>query len=87
MARHIATARQPRKILLVLTDGAPNNAPAAQVCIRAMVDHGIEVMGIGIGTMAVQDLFPDYRVINELGELALSFNLFVDTWSLVGGRN
>ena len=69
-AVELATARQPRKILLVLTDGAPNNAPAAQVCIRAMVDHGIEVMGIGIGTMVVQDLFPDHRVINELGELA-----------------
>ncbi|MEN8197882.1 MAG: hypothetical protein ABFS30_15440, partial [Pseudomonadota bacterium] len=63
---------EERRILLVVTDGEPNSAPAVESMVRHARALGIEVLGLGIGTMKVESLFPVSRVITDIGDLATS---------------
>lgn len=60
--------REPRKLLVVVTDGAPNSQAAAAHVITLCQMSSIEVIGIGIRT-AVSHLFNDSIVINHVDEL------------------
>lgn len=61
--------KRPRKILLVVTDGDPDDAYRAQAAIDYAVDSGIEVMAIGIRTNAVQRFFTQWSRIDHVQEL------------------
>jgi cobaltochelatase CobT len=61
---------EPRKLALIATDGVPNDRPAAQAIIERLTAAGIEVMGIGIQTGLVRNLFPTRVAIQRLEELA-----------------
>jgi cobalamin biosynthesis protein CobT len=77
VATRLVRRPEPRKIVLVITDGQPEKHGAdSSVCIAQtkdivsrMVKSGMEVIAIGINTMHVSGLFPDSRVITDIHEL------------------
>lgn len=76
MIRDMADRRETRKMVIVLTDGMPNDPGICQKLIKKMGKYDIEVIGIGIETMAVAGLFPTSAVINDVRELPHTlFNL------------
>jgi Mg-chelatase subunit ChlD len=61
---------KPRRICLVLTDGEPDGgSDSVRPHIELMLKDRIEVIGVGIKTMSVEDLFPRHEVIQDLGDL------------------
>lgn len=65
----LSTRSEARKILLVMTDGEPDNRGTASTAIQAAEAIGIEVMAIGIKHSGVETLFSDSVVITDLPEL------------------
>lgn len=66
---HLSARREHRKMLIVLTDGQPNDPPSAQKVVAQMQRHGIETIGVGIEHMAVREIFPSHTVIDNVDEL------------------
>jgi len=64
--------QEARKIVLVITDGAPNAYFDTQKAINALTDFGLEVYAVGIMEDSVLALFPqgNSRVIHDIRELA-----------------
>ncbi|MGH8238754.1 MAG: VWA domain-containing protein [Steroidobacteraceae bacterium] len=64
--------KEPRKILVCLTDGEPpeSTAKACSDAIRAAMRGGLEVYGIGIEVPDISKLFPVCQSISNLSELA-----------------
>ena len=61
---------QPRKVCLVVTDGAPNGGGASEKAVIAQMRRlGIQVLGLGIQTMRVTDLFDNAEVVNDIAEV------------------
>ncbi|WP_293701385.1 VWA domain-containing protein [Thiolapillus sp.] len=78
-AIRLATRLEERKVLIVLTDGDPNDSVAAMEMLERIRASGIETVGIGIQTMAVESLFPEHRVINDVAELGEAlFDLMIN---------
>lgn len=69
VAADLARAKEPRRVLIVAGDGRPNSPEAAHYVIDRFRRAGIEVIGIGIGTDSVEDLFPVSAVIRDVGDL------------------
>ncbi len=69
VASRILRRKERRRTVMVITDGAPHHAPATKNTINRMVASGLEVYGLGIGTMSVVDLFPQYAIIQGIDEL------------------
>lgn len=67
-AASLLRCREPRKVLLVMTDGQPNDTLSTLSILQSCRDSGIETVGIGLG-IEVSHLFPVAIVINELQEL------------------
>lgn len=67
-AASLLRCREPRKVLLVMTDGQPNDTLSTLAILQSCRDSGIETVGIGLG-IEVSHLFPVAIVINELPEL------------------
>lgn len=65
---------ESRKIVVLISDGEPDDLKLIQTAIRAIKDLGMEVYGIGIHTISIQTLLPGKgsRVINDIAELAPS---------------
>lgn len=63
---------EPRRLLLVVTDGQPSQADACKEAIQRCWAGGIEVMGIGIQVPDISALFPVSRCIAEISELPSS---------------
>ena len=65
---------EPRKIVVLISDGEPDDLKLTQTAIRAIKDLGMEIYGIGIHTISMQTLLPGKgsRVINDIAELAPS---------------
>lgn len=61
--------RRPRKMLMVCTDGDPDDFGRAQASIDYATRCGIEVFGIGIQTDAVRNLFDKWSVVNNVQDL------------------
>lgn len=79
----LAQRREPRKICIVVTDGEPDDfdihcpetgksAPLTRYALNLMRANGIEVIGVGIQTMVVNDLFDHVRVIDDLSQMSAS---------------
>ncbi len=60
---------EDRKILIVVTDGAPDDAKACHTVLALCRKAGIEAVGIGIGHDAVKAFFDRYIVISSVDEL------------------
>jgi Mg-chelatase subunit ChlD len=65
---HLLMTREPRKMLLVLTDGIPNDPMEAEKVLKQCAEIGIEVHGIGLG-IDIQHLFESSINIQDLKEL------------------
>ena len=57
-----------RKVIIVITDGAPNNGETVQYLNRLIAGH-IDVYAIGIHSEAVKHYFEKYQVINDVHQL------------------
>jgi len=79
-ARRLAVRPEARKILFVLTDGYPELWPEqtsmideAIKTVEQLSNAGIEIIGIGIQSSCVEEIFPQHVVINELEDLPRGF--------------
>jgi nitric oxide reductase activation protein len=60
---------EPRKIVLLLTDGHPSSASRCEAATRRCYKDGIEIAALGIDTNAVMQYWNKCRVISEVGTL------------------
>jgi cobaltochelatase CobT len=67
-AAALLRCREPRKVLLVMTDGQPNDILSTLEILQRCRHSGIETVGVGLG-LDVSHLFPVAITINELREL------------------
>ena len=67
-AGHLIGCREPRKIILALTDGEPDDETAARDILSRCNTSGIEVVGIGLG-IEVGHLFERSITILNIAEL------------------
>lgn len=69
--RQLSMRPEPRKLLMVVTDGQPDSPEAASAQILAAERSGLEVLSIGIGDGGdcVRELFRRWCHINEVNEL------------------
>jgi cobalamin biosynthesis protein CobT len=67
-AASLLRCREPRKVLMVMTDGQPNDTLSTLELLQRCRDTGIETVGIGLG-LDVSHLFPIAITINDLSEL------------------
>ena len=67
--RELLRQRERRKLLIVLTDGSPDDFRTAMDVIDTAERLGIEVCGIGIDARAVTNLFLKSAVIRTVEEL------------------
>jgi cobaltochelatase CobT len=68
-ARQLMLRREPRKLIVVLTDGEPDDSISAGAVLDALPGLGIEAHGIGICHDGVRDLFASCDVIDDLEAL------------------
>lgn len=68
-ARQLMLRREPRKLIVVLTDGEPDDAISAGAVLNALPGLGIEGYGVGICHQGVRDLFAHCEVIDDLEAL------------------
>ena len=68
-ASRLVGGQEARKTILVITDGEPNDPVSTQKAVTTIGHMGMEICGIGIGTMVVRDLFPEHAVIQGVQEL------------------
>ncbi|MDN0082503.1 VWA domain-containing protein [Crenobacter sp. SG2305] len=71
MAVGAALYRRPehRKILILATDGDPDDQDATHEAVRQLAKLGIELVAIGIQTDTVRKFFSDHLVIRQVQEL------------------
>ena len=67
-AAALLRCREPRKVLIVMTDGQPNDKLSTLEILQRCRDSGIETVGIGLG-IEVSHLFPVAIAINDFREL------------------
>lgn len=67
--RMLSKRRNPRKLLMVLTDGEADCMGSAQATLDAAEQAGIETYGVGIMTDYVRHLFPKFAIVTNVGEL------------------
>ncbi|WAR45992.1 VWA domain-containing protein [Methylomonas rapida] len=67
-AASLLRCREPRKVLMVMTDGQPNESLSTLELLQRCRDSGIETVGVGLG-LDVSHLFPIAITINDLSEL------------------
>ena len=67
-AAALLRCREPRKVLLVMSDGQPNDKLSTLEILQRCRDSGIETVGIGLG-IEVSHLFPVAITINDFREL------------------
>lgn len=65
--------QEKRKIILLISDGEPDNMQTAQLAIEAACKQGLELYGIGINAPSILNLLPkNSKVISGMGELPSS---------------
>lgn len=67
-AASLLRCREPRQVLMVMTDGQPNDTLSTLELLQRCRDSGIETVGVGLG-LDVSHLFPITITINDLSEL------------------
>lgn len=71
-ASQLVSRPEERKLLVVTTDGEPDDADMVRRLVRKFAQSGVEVIGVGIGSGrgAVEKLFPNAVGIDSVDELA-----------------
>lgn len=67
-ARELVASKRQRKVLIIITDGAPNDGGAVQFMNNLIADH-VDIYAIGIGSSAVSRYFEKWSVISNVKEL------------------
>jgi cobalamin biosynthesis protein CobT len=60
---------EPRKIMLILTDGCPDKDQETKSATLRTMKDGIEIAAIGIMDKSVQRFWSNHRIINSIQEL------------------
>lgn len=60
---------EPRRILVILTDGEPESEEAAEAAIQEAQDLGIEIVCLGIEEIVCPRIFPRFEVVNSVTDL------------------
>lgn len=60
---------EPRKIILIITDGDPDSLYEADVSIQEAVSLGFQVVALGIEALACPEIFPHAEILKTLAEL------------------
>ena len=60
---------ETRRLILLLTDGYPNDPDATRAATARCLRDGIEIVALGLGTDAVRHYWPKHQVLTEVGEL------------------
>ena len=60
---------EPRKIMLILTDGCPDKDSETKAATMRTMKDGIEIAAIGIMDKSVQRFWSNHRIINSIQEL------------------
>jgi len=76
-AKRLAERREARKILIVLSDGAPATGDGScrilnsdlKKAVKDITKSGIECVGLGIQTHSVQEFYTDNVVIDNIKDL------------------
>ena len=70
--RQMLILRETRKVVLILTDGVPDDVPQCLQALEALRKTGVEVYGIGMKFDCISSLLPDTssRVISRFEELS-----------------
>lgn len=68
-AFELTKTKEERKMLIVVTDGQPQSAPACRSVIQLCEQSDVEVIGIGVETTAVSGLFRKNIVIDDAASL------------------
>lgn len=68
-ANDLLKQKEKRKLMIVLTDGEPDDSAATNDIIDRCNRSGFELLGIGIQTRSVERFFPSSLVINDLKDL------------------
>ena len=77
--------KERRKIILVITDGMPDNQLAANNAIGVAQKLGFEVYGLGIRDEHIMHLLPHTsRVVNDLPDLVPAMFAMLQTALLKG---
>ena len=63
---------EPRKIILLITDGEPDDKEAMTAAVKSAAALGVELYGIGIQGLSVESLLPEQRrrIIAGINDLA-----------------
>lgn len=67
-AAALLRCREPRKVLMIISDGQPDDPLSTLEILQRCRDSGIETVGIGLG-IEVSHLFPVSMAINDVREL------------------
>lgn len=79
-AFELTKTRETRRILIVITDGDPDNDVACRKVLELCENSAIETIGIGICHSRVALLFDNHIVINSVEDLGKTlFQLMRDT--------
>jgi len=60
---------EPRKIMLILTDGGPDNGTETKTATQRSMKDGIEIAAIGIMDKSVQRYWDNHQIISKIEEL------------------
>lgn len=60
---------EPRKIILIITDGDPDSVYEAEASIQEAVSLGLQVVALGIEVLACPEIFPHAEILKTLAEL------------------
>lgn len=69
VAGQMVCLQEERKIVVVVTDGNPNNTSQAKAVVDLLSRSGFEIVGIGIELPSVQSFIKDSIVIEDVNEL------------------
>lgn len=68
-ANSLLAQKQKRKLMIVLTDGDPDDWAATHDIVDRCRRSGFELLGIGVQTRSVERFFPQSIVINDVKDL------------------
>ena len=85
IARTMLSLKENRKILLLITDGQPDNSQKALEALHMLQKLGTEVMGIAIQSPELATLLPIHAKIDNMSELTgAMFSIFNS--SIIGNK-
>ena len=61
--------QEPRKIMVILTDGEPDDIDDAAIAVREAMDLNIEVVALGIEQLTYPDIFPRFEIVHSVQDL------------------